>query len=271
MDYWKLVKIVLAGVKPCFDYVFVNFVKLSFFENEKLIVWIIRFQWVMYSGKKVYVLTEAIAERSRAMAIKVVVFVFVAMWIVGWNLEWALPGLPTDASVCVMRELYGSLVLQDMNVTHQFEIWGPLRTLERWVPGCYHMNELRLVYHWLVPYEWAVAGAPRCVCQPCVVIVFSVSHELIFPKLKRLAFTQDDMLWNSFWLGLGLGLWIWYEIGFDLDLDLVLDLENHSAYLWHCDRFEPYVWSINMFKEIYDVFKARMWTVEWKMVYVCFK
>jgi len=44
MDCWKLVKNILGGIKPYFDYVFVNIVKLSFFENKKVIIWIVRFQ-----------------------------------------------------------------------------------------------------------------------------------------------------------------------------------------------------------------------------------
>ena len=78
-----------------------------------------------------------------------------------------------------------------------------------------------------------------------------------------------DTLWNWFWLGCR--LWIWYEIDFGLNLDLVLDLKNYSGYLWNYDRFEPYVWSINMFKEIQYVFKAHIWTFEWNMLYVCIK
>jgi len=31
--------------------------------------------------------------------------------------------------------------------------------------------------------------------------------------------------------------WIWI-------LELVLDVKDHLGYLWNCDRFEPYVWSI---------------------------
>jgi len=73
-------------------------------------------------GKEAHVLSEAITERSRAMAIKVVVFVFGAVYVVGWYLERALSGPPIDSSICVMWELYGSLVLQDMNMTHQFVI-----------------------------------------------------------------------------------------------------------------------------------------------------
>ena len=76
----------------------------------------------MFLGKEVHVLSEAITERSRAMAIEVVVFVFGAVWVVGWYLEWAIPGPPIDSSVCVIWELCGSLVLQDVNVAPQFVI-----------------------------------------------------------------------------------------------------------------------------------------------------
>ena len=47
--------------------------------------------------------------------------------------------------------------------------------------------------------------------------VLCMSHEFISPKLKRLAFSQEYV--------------IYYEIGFGLDLDLDLDLENYSGYL----------------------------------------
>ena len=53
-------------------------------------------------GKKIHVLTEAITERSRAMAIEVVVFVLGAVSIVGWYLEGALPGPPIGFLVCVI-------------------------------------------------------------------------------------------------------------------------------------------------------------------------
>ena len=108
----------------------------------------------MFLGKEVRVLSEAITERSRNMAIEVVVFVFGAVWVVGWYLECAMPGPPIDSSVCVIWELCGSLVLQDVNETPQFVIWGHIRTLERWVPGWY--------------LEWASPGPPGCVCDPCV-------------------------------------------------------------------------------------------------------
>jgi len=54
------------------------------------------------------------------MTIEVVVFVFGAVSVVGWYLEWALPGPPIDFSVYVIWELCGSLIFQDMNVTPQF-------------------------------------------------------------------------------------------------------------------------------------------------------
>jgi len=72
--------------------------------------------------KNVHILTETIIEHSRGMAIEVAVFVFGAVWVVGWYLEWAFPGPPIDCSVCVIWELYGSLVLQDVNLTQQFVI-----------------------------------------------------------------------------------------------------------------------------------------------------
>jgi len=112
----------------------------------------------MFWGKKVHVLTEAVTEHPRVMIIEVVVFVFGDVWVVGWYLYRALLGPPIDSSVYVNWELYGSLVVQDINVTHQFVIWGPLHTLEHWMPSWYHMNELRVIHHSLVPYEWAVAG-----------------------------------------------------------------------------------------------------------------
>jgi len=163
-----------------------------------------------------------------------------------------------------MWKLFGSLVLQDVNVTHQFMIWGPRHTLEHWVPGWYHMNELRLVHHWLVPYEWAVAGPPRCVCHPCVVMFLGVSHELISPKLKRLAFSQRicDTLWNWFWHWIWIldmlwnWFWFWFGLGFGFE-------ESFRIFMK--------LWLINMFKEIYYMFKARMWTFEWNMLYVCVK
>jgi len=58
--------------------------------------------------------------RSRAMAIVVVVFVFRAVWVVGWYLEWAMSGQPIGSSFCVIWELCGSLIFQDVNVTSQF-------------------------------------------------------------------------------------------------------------------------------------------------------
>ena len=65
---------------------------------------------------------KGITERSRAMAIEVVVFVFGVVLVIDWYLEWALPGPPIESSVCAMWELYGSLQIQDVNVTHQFVI-----------------------------------------------------------------------------------------------------------------------------------------------------
>jgi len=50
--------------------------------------------------------------------------------------------------------------------------------------GWYYMNELRLVHHWLVPYECAVVGPLGFICPSYVVMVLCVSHELIFPKSK---------------------------------------------------------------------------------------
>ena len=64
----------------------------------------------------------AIIERSRAIAIKVVVFVFGAVSVGSWYLEWLLLDPPIDSSVCVISELYGSLFLQDVNVTQLFVI-----------------------------------------------------------------------------------------------------------------------------------------------------
>ena len=69
-------------------------------------------------GKKIHVLTKAITECSRVMDIEVVVFVFGVVSVVSWYLEWALLGPSIDSSVCVIWRLYGSLVLQDVNVTH---------------------------------------------------------------------------------------------------------------------------------------------------------
>ena len=74
-----------------------------------------------------------------------------------------------------------------------------------------------MVHHWFVPYEQAIAGPPGHICHPCVVIVLCVSHVVISPKLKRLAFSQKYV--------------ICYEIRFGLDLDLDLDLKNYSGYL----------------------------------------
>ena len=76
----------------------------------------------MFLGKEVHVLSEAITERSRATALELVVFVFGAVWVVGWYLECAMPGPPIDSSVCVIWELCRSLVLQDVNVAPQFVI-----------------------------------------------------------------------------------------------------------------------------------------------------
>jgi len=134
----------------------------------------------MFLGKKVHILTEVITEHSRAMVIEAVVFVFGAVWVVGWYLEWALPSPLIDSLVCVIWMLYGSLILQDMNVTQQFVIYRYLRTLEHWVPGWYYKNGLQRVHHRLEPYEWVAAGPPGCVCCPYIVMVLCVSHELIF-------------------------------------------------------------------------------------------
>ena len=55
--------------------------------------------------------------RSIAMAIEVVVFVFGAMWIVGWYLEWAMSDLPIDTSFYVIWNLCGRLIFHNVNVT----------------------------------------------------------------------------------------------------------------------------------------------------------
>ena len=60
--------------------------------------------------------------RSKVMVIEIVIFVFEVVWVVGWYIKWAMPDLPIDSSVCVIRERCGSLVLQDVNVTLQFVI-----------------------------------------------------------------------------------------------------------------------------------------------------
>ena len=73
-------------------------------------------------GERGHVLPEAVIGHSRAMTIEVVVFVFGAVWVVGWYLEWVLPGPLIDSLVCVIWELCGSLVLLDVNVTSQFVI-----------------------------------------------------------------------------------------------------------------------------------------------------
>ena len=51
MDYWKLIEVILGGIKYGFDYVFVNIVKLSFFENKNVIIWIIRFNKLCFREK----------------------------------------------------------------------------------------------------------------------------------------------------------------------------------------------------------------------------
>jgi len=58
--------------------------------------------------------------RSRAMAIELVVFVFGVVWCVCRYLEWAMFDLSIDSSVCVIWELCGSLVFEDVKVTPQF-------------------------------------------------------------------------------------------------------------------------------------------------------
>ena len=58
-----------------------------------------------------------------------------------------------------------------------------------------------------------------------------MNHDLISPKLKRLAFSQEYVIRYEIGFGIGFGFWICYEIGFGFDLDLGLDLKNHSGYL----------------------------------------
>ena len=128
-----------------------------------------------------------------------------AMWVPseeGFGLN--LLGYECDSMVCVV---------------------GSLRPSERWVPGWDHMYELRLVHHWLVPYVWAVAGPPGCVCHPCVVMVLCVSHELNSPKLKVLYSVKNVWCVVQLVLAWIFGLWIWYGIGFRLDLVLILVLD----------------------------------------------
>ena len=55
----------------------------------------------MVMGKEVHVLPEAVTLHYRLMAVEVVVFVFGSVWIIGWSLEWALPGPPIGSLVCV--------------------------------------------------------------------------------------------------------------------------------------------------------------------------
>jgi len=61
-------------------------------------------------GKEVLSYLGILQSHSRAMAIEVVVFVFGAMWVISWYLEWVMCGLPIDSSVCVIWELCRSLI-----------------------------------------------------------------------------------------------------------------------------------------------------------------
>ena len=69
--------------------------------------------------------------------------------------------------------------------------------------------------------------------QPCVVIVFSVSHELIFPKLKSLHSLKM----------------ICYEIRFGLDLDLDFGYDMKLVLIWIWTWF--WIWRI--IQRIYDI------------------
>jgi len=172
MKYGKLVK--LFWVELC--YVLIMFLlKLWNWISLKIKMQLYDFITLCFFGNEVHVMSEAITERSRAMAIATIAFVIRAEWVVGWYLEWELPDPSIDSSVYIIWELYGSLVFQDVNVTQQFVFWGHLRTLEHWVLSWY--------------LEWASPGPPGCVCDPCVYDSSLCGPWVDFLKTKSFAFS----------------------------------------------------------------------------------
>ena len=119
-------------------------------------------------GRKVHVLPDAITWRSRPMTIEVTVIIFrspsgrgsnqsYGIWMSALCVTWAV-WIPSETG-------FGPNLLGYECVSMACVV-GSSHPLEHWVLGWNHMNELRVVHYGLVPYVWAVAGPPGCVCHP---------------------------------------------------------------------------------------------------------